>query len=59
MTYSPDERRLTVTTVLPAGAIAEGESVCRALIGVALFAEDASIQVLASDSSPLARCARS
>ena len=59
MVYNPDERRLTLTTVLPAGAIAEGESVCRAFIGVALFAEDASIQVLANDYSPLARCARS
>jgi hypothetical protein len=58
MTYNPDERRLTLRTVLPAGAIADGESVCRAFIGVALFADDASIQVLASDYSPLATCAR-
>ena len=59
MAYNPDERRLTLTTVLPAGAVTEGEGVCRAFIGVALFAEDATIQVLASDYSPLARCARS
>ena len=59
MTYNPDERRLTLTTVLPAGATAEGEGVCAAFINVALFAEDASIQVLANDYSPLAKCARS
>ena len=59
MVYNPDERRLTLTTVLPAGAVAEGESVCRAFIAVALFADDATIQVLANDYSPLARCSRS
>ena len=59
MVYNPDERRLTLTTVLPPGAVAEGEGVCRAFIAVALFADDASIQVLANDYSPLARCARS
>jgi hypothetical protein len=59
MVYNPDERRLTLTTVLPAGAIAEGEGVCRAFIDVALFADDASIYVVANDYSPLARCARS
>ncbi len=59
MAYDADAHRMTLTTTLAPGATAEGEALCSAFIAVALFAPDASIDVLANDYSFLARCTTS